>query len=213
MDQSQTHLMALPSTLCLSPERWKQSLPVGERRPRELYCHILAKRLVSKSGGRVVSGWVVESSIARSSWYAVLTHHSVVARPNGVLVDPSYHGTAPLFLPDPARAYDFETHTGFNSVLVASEPFELLGEAYPANTPVWVRFDHGRILDASLDEKHSRFRKVQGPHEVTQGLAELGFVMPTMRDALFCSTMHLTQPELGDLPRKTASSVDSEVLA
>jgi len=213
MAQDKFNLPVVPSTACLSGEKWVQPLAVGERRPKALYCHILSKRLVSKSGGRVVSGWQIETSLAQENWYCVLTHHSVVARPNGVLVDPSHHGQAPWFLPDPDRPYNFDNLTGYNSILVASESFELLGEHYPANVPVWVRFDHGKIQDASLDEKHSRFRTTYGPEDVTRALSELGFELPSMRDALFCSTMHLTRPEPGDLPRRLDAVIDSEALA
>lgn len=187
----------------LSEHLWIKPLAVGPRNPRELYCHVLSKRYVAKSGGQVVSGWVAEKSVPASDWYCVYTHHSIVRRPNEAYVDPSFNDKAPLFLPDPLRTYDFETKTGYNSVLVATEPFMLFGTLFPAQTPVWVRFSKGGILDASLDSRHSRFRTVYNADDVSQALADLGFQDRTaIRDALFCSTINLHRQEYPALPLK-----------
>jgi hypothetical protein len=127
----------------------------------ENHCHFLARQYAQKhEGAAVVAGWTLEGVRHRKATElrCVFDFHSVVRLPDGRYACPSTkQGETILFVPDSARAYDFDNHIGYNLAVFANYKLEsAYGPAVPPFTLAWSAPCLGQYL-YSKNRKHSRW--------------------------------------------------------
>jgi hypothetical protein len=70
------------------------------------FCHVSAKHVAAKHGGRRIHGWALWQVGQGSATLIIADFHSVWEKPDGTIVDvtPPKFGTRVLFVPDPSLA-------------------------------------------------------------------------------------------------------------
>jgi hypothetical protein len=133
----------------------------AETKPEEAMCHFVAREaLTSHPGASVVSGWCLEraSTAANGQIRVVFDYHSLIQLPDGTLACPSHLPSEQLiFLPDAARAYDFDKAAAYNLATYTNFPRkDLFSKTVPPFTLAWSAPYRGYQM-ISTDERHSKW--------------------------------------------------------
>jgi hypothetical protein len=180
-----------------SPIRHPRGVGTGFEAP--LQCHSIAHAHAARTGGRVVHGFLVERVREFGQCRLVsFVHHSVVGTAAGELVDPNFvPGAAPPLLEDPARGYDYELKTSWNTITVSNRPFRcpVTGTRMPAWTPLWTA-RVGALLTFSTDPRHARRRHFRALEEAGIHVAGLGLDPSNGVDLSFATNAEVVRVEM-----------------
>lgn len=134
-DQMRAQLLANTEVTQFIKAISQQSLEVAHRikspanSSQAGFCHLNVREQVEQHGGKQVYGWQIATELTEGKdlhGTAFGIFHSNWLDPNGVLWDVTQPTlNTQLFLPDPARVFDFATLTGYNNRVVFLSDYKL----------------------------------------------------------------------------------------